>query len=86
MDALTNDVIENYKSSLSRAFISSRLDHEKIEKLLDENKKLKKEIEVLKISLKNTVRIDIDNLVIENERLKGQVRMLKYVIDPMKDT
>ena len=86
MDALTNDVIENYKASLSRAFISSRLDHEKIEKLLDENKKLKKEIEVLKISLKNTVRIDIDNLVIENERLKGQVRMLKYVIDPMRDS
>ena len=48
MDALTNDVIENYKSSLSRAFTSSRLDHEKIEKLLEENKKLIKENEHLK--------------------------------------
>jgi len=47
MDALTNDVIEHYKSSLSRAFTSSRLDHEKIEKLLEENKKLIKENEHL---------------------------------------
>ena len=48
MDALTDDVIENYKASLSRSFTSSRLDHEKIEKLLEENKKLKKENEQLK--------------------------------------
>ena len=85
MDALTTDVIENYKASLSRAFISSRLDHEKIERLLDENKELKKEIEVLKASLKKMIQVDIENIMIENERLKGQVRMLKYVISPTRD-
>jgi regulator of replication initiation timing len=48
MDNTETDIINHYKSSLSRAFTSSRLDHEKIEKLLEENKKLIKENEHLK--------------------------------------
>jgi peptidoglycan hydrolase CwlO-like protein len=49
--------IEVLKAIVDRLYISTRMDYEKIERLKE-----------------------------ENERLKGQVRMLKYVIDPMKDT
>ena len=48
MDNIETDIINHYKASLSRSFISAKLDHEKIELLLDENKKLKKENEHLK--------------------------------------
>ena len=43
MDNIETDIINHYKASLSRSFISAKLDHEKIELLLEENKKLKKE-------------------------------------------
>ena len=49
--------IEALKAVVDRLYISTRMDHEKIERLKE-----------------------------ENERLKKHIQVLKYVIDPMRDT
>jgi peptidoglycan hydrolase CwlO-like protein len=49
--------LEVLKAIVDRLYISTRMDHEKIERLKE-----------------------------ENERLKKHIQVLKYVIDPMRDT
>ena len=49
--------IEALKAIIDRLYISTRMDHEKIERLKE-----------------------------ENERLKKHILVMKYVIDPMRDT
>ena len=49
--------IQTLKAVIDRLYISTRMDHEKIERLKE-----------------------------ENERLKKHILVMKYVIDPMRDT
>ena len=59
MDSTEKDIINHYKASLSRSFISAKLDHEKIEKLLEENKKLKRENKRMALSQMSYVKRNI---------------------------